>query len=321
LSEELARHHARHHDRCDRGDVRSSHWRHFEKFIKLPANKQPVGFTPKGLGFGGIRFSSPAHRVIDWLCIASYLVHMPAAASVRRMIGRTRPLRRRMGVDLTLDVFRQVCTLALLGTQLMKTAVTAPRVLMIGDGFGVLSALFKEIFPHAAIVLVDLPLVLAVQAHYCQKAFAKSSHRLAGGGGGAVPSDFLYCPADSLDRIASLRFDLAVNIASMQEMTSPMIARYFDLLRRQMVADNLFYCCNREKKTMAGGETSAFFNYPWHPCDRHVIEGLCPWHRYFFAFSQTDNAPRLAGIPVPLVRFYDGRHVHRLSCLWTATSP
>ena len=53
-----------------------------------------------------------------------------------------------MDLDLTLDVFRQICTIALLN-EYIPEAMRRKRlhVLMIGDGYGVLSSLFKEIFP------------------------------------------------------------------------------------------------------------------------------------------------------------------------------
>jgi len=44
-------------------------------------------------------------------------------------------------------------------------------------------------------------------------------------------ADFLYCPAETLHALEKYRFDIAVNVASMQEMTSATISRYFDFMR------------------------------------------------------------------------------------------
>ena len=99
-----------------------------------------------------------------------------------------------------------------------------------------------------------------------------------------------YCPVD-----------IALNIASMQEMDPPVIAAYFDDLRaipsqRQLV----FYCCNREEKVLPDGTVTRFLAYPWHPSDQILVDEYAPWHQQYYTLMP------------PFYRPYDGPHRHRL---------
>lgn len=188
-----------------------------------------------------------------------------------------------------------------------------------GAGFGVLSCLVKSQFPDASIVLVDLGQTLLFQASYCPKAHPASRHALAGTPG-ADDADFVYCPSDILDAINHRRFDVAVNIASMQEMDPSTVAAYFSFMRTHLESANLFYCCNRQSKTLPDGQVSAIYSYPWSPLDQVLHDGLCPWHQYFLTAGMPAQGPRILGVRVPGVSYYDGPHFHRLVQLHTESS-
>ncbi len=169
--------------------------------------------------------------------------------------------------------------------------------------------------PESRICLVDLGKTLLFQAFYCQTAHPHRSHGLMENG--SVPSDtrldFLYCPAEHLEKLNGFSFDAAINIASMQEMNQLAIQEYFSFLRSHMPAKNLFYCCNREEKKMPGDEVSRFSSYPWHEKDIHLLDGNCPWHEYFLSFRPTASGARFLNFRIPLINYFDGPHRHRLS--------
>jgi len=184
-------------------------------------------------------------------------------------------------------------------------------------GYGFLASLFKERFPNSSIVLVDLGKILVFQAYYCQKAHPQNVHESVFSGGEIDLSkcDFVYCPAEFLSKASQLTYDVAVNIASMQEMTTSSLVGYFQFLRRQMEADGLLYCCNRERKVLVGGEVLEFKHYPWHPKDVHLVDETCPWHKYYLSFITTANGPRVFGARIPFVNDFDGPTRHRLTRL------
>jgi hypothetical protein len=223
-----------------------------------------------------------------------------------------------MGLDVTFTVFKQICNVELIERHLSHDLRSkGMRVLMIGDGIGGLSALFKAVFPGSTVVMVDIGKSLLYQAYYVQKAHPDAIHRLANEVTDLNGVDFVYCPAEDLDVLERFKFDLAVNSNSMQEMNSITIARYFTFLRKHLQPNNRFYCCNRERKVMVGGEVSEFFNYPWRDGDRFVVDGDCPCQRFVFGRHRSEIGPTLFGFRIPLVNFYDGKIVHRLAVLET----
>jgi SAM-dependent methyltransferase len=234
-----------------------------------------------------------------------------------RVRGAWREMRtvcRMMGADPTFDAFRQACTLSLI-MKYLPGSNQRRRVLIIGDGHGLLAALVKHAWPNAQVTLVDLGRTLLFQTVNLQRAYPGSRHLLAGTDYLDGAMDFLYCASDHMAALDPATFDLAVNIASMQEMTPDTVRGYFRFLRRHMATGNLFYCCNRERKVLPDGEVSSFAEYPWRRGDRLLVDEPCPWHQYFLSPSLAGHGLRVAGVKMPFVRFYDGPHRHRLACL------
>ncbi len=184
---------------------------------------------------------------------------------------------------------------------------------MIGDGYGLLSVLFKILFPNSTITLIDIGKTLLFQTYFCQKALPNCVHELVYDTALKNDADFIYCPVESLSMLETFKYDIAVNVASMQEMNEITVIRYFNFLRKCLNENNLFYCCNRELKILSGGEISDFYKYPWNDEDQHFIHEICPWHNYFLSTQHTSNGFKIAGIRVPFINYYDGNHIHRLT--------
>ena len=66
------------------------------------------------------------------------------------------------------------------------------------------------------------------------------------------------------------------------------------------MSSSVFYCCNREEKTLPDGTIVKFDNYPWHLSSEIQEDELCPW-------SQKYYSPR-----PPFYRNYLGPIRHRL---------
>ncbi len=295
--------------------VASSHWSAFAaRFAVGPELSSRT--KARGYGFGDCDQGGPAARILSRI---STTVHH-AFAPIRGLshdIRTGRAVTRRMGLIFSQDAFRQTCTL-----QLLKQFADARtrEILIIGDGYGVLAALLAESFPESRITLIDLGAVLFFQVLSLSRAFPDRKVALSGYGskniGVEATASFRFIPAESLSGQAPsfAGIDLAVNIASMQEMNPDSIAMYFNLLRRNNT--ELFYSCNRLEKKLPDGTISAFFDYPWSTLDRHLLDELCPWHQWFigppvFGVSNV----RLAKLKIPLAHRYDGPHWHRLTQL------
>ncbi len=106
-------------------------------------------------------------------------------------------------------------------------------VMEIGAGWGGFAYAFKTLFQNTTYVIIDLPQTLLFSAVYLRAAFPSASILLYGDKPpdvlleGAQSYDFIFLPHYFLDSIHKLgQLDLAINIASFQEMTSQQVDRY-----------------------------------------------------------------------------------------------
>jgi len=126
-----------------------------------------------------------------------------------------------------------------------------PRVIEIGGGYGGLALHLSRILTTCRYFLVDLPETLVFSASYLVlQAPAKrlylydpadrlDAETLAG-------FDFVLLPDYRLDALTGFEFELAINLASMQEMRVDQIERYLDFI--QMTCRGVFYSCNRDRQ-------------------------------------------------------------------------
>jgi len=281
----------------------SSHWSHFSKEFRI--SQYPNGIVRiYGAAFG----ESDRKPSFPGLLLASTEILLKTLFyfSPKKMFGLIRwgrPIVKSMGLYFGTDAYRQLCVLSVLKDRLPQDL---RRILVIGDGPGILSAFLSKTWPEAEIVLVDLGATLAIQAQNLTRAFPQSSHweGFIGGRQGG----FRYVPAERLFFPDGIKIDLAVNVASMQEMKPETVKQYFQLLRSQ--GTKSFYCCNRLEKVMPGGEVARLADYPWRKEDQIIVDGKPAWYGWFLG---TGGLPVVSWGPfqLPLLRRYDGVHAHR----------
>lgn len=284
-------------------EAMSSHWGSCSKEFRL--SKDDVGRSRLlGYGFGeSDRRPGWLGSLIAWLEMSVKTCCYFPMTEMTRSIFWGRKIVKSMGLYFGSDAFRQLCVLSILKERLPKEL---KRILVIGDGPGILSAFLHETFPQAEIILVDLGATLAIQAQNLTKAFPRAGHREdfeeVGG------DKFRYAPAERISLPKNLKIDLAVNVASMQEMKPETIRHYFELLRTH--GTRWFYCCNRVEKVMSGGEVARFADYPWKKEDEVIAEGLPGWYGWFLGVGGLPAA-NWGIFQLPLLRRYDGVHAHR----------
>lgn len=226
--------------------------------------------------------------------------------------------RQRRAYDV--DVLRHALTLAFLKKHVSIMASSLPAtVCVIGDGFALMTALLLGSASASRVVLINLTKTLLVDLWYLKLwmgeafessvdlvtderglflALAKSATNEAGGG------RVVAIQASDHQLLQQCPVDIALNIASMQEMDTPVIAAYFEDMRVIASQRNMvFYCCNREEKTLPDGMVTRFAEYPWHEADQVFVDELCPWHQYYYVLRP------------PFFMPYDGLIRHRLVTL------
>ncbi|MGP1255648.1 MAG: putative sugar O-methyltransferase [Kiloniellales bacterium] len=280
----------------------SSHWQEMHQSLRIEGER-----VVSALGFGGF---APPHRGprrwIHQLLQRRYRRMAAGYPEFARLDQLAAGLVARQGRAYDLDVLRQAVTTAFLAYHAPQVFDGQAPVLVIGDGFGTLSALLASAFPKVRIVLINLTQTLLVDLMMLRKGLPDLVASLASDEAGLTAAierpdlNFVALRADNQQLLSTIRLGLAVNVASMQEMRSDTIAGYFTAMRAAPGGAPLFYCCNREEKQLPDGETVRFADYPWEAGDKILLDELCPWHQHYYSLRP------------PLYHPYDGPHRHRL---------
>jgi len=110
------------------------------------------------------------------------------------------------------------------------------RVIEIGAGWGGFAYQLKTLFPNTTYTIVDLPQTLIFSATYLKATFPDARVKVYGEGAAESlfddfdQTDFLFLPAHAFGRLPVPPADLAVNLASFQEMTTTHVAEYVNKL-------------------------------------------------------------------------------------------
>lgn len=295
----------------------SSHWQfctqHFD--VRITDNKY---LHLRGYGFGNQAVVNHFQNTVNWISHATHAIHAQKLKNILYITNIGLRISKKMGLAFSSDCFKQILSLELIMQYLPLLGKKKYRVLIIGDGYGFMAALIKEIFPASTIFTIDLGKVLLFQTVYNQLAHPTKEHRMIDDLKDDHDHPIVYCTAENRNQLQRWKdIDIAINIASMQEMNSSEIRHYFDTMRSIMSPNNLFYCCNREKKILMGGEISELRQYPYLAEDAHYIDEYCPWYKYYLTLRPYGGAkgPRWFGIRFPFIQYFDGPFIHRLTKL------
>lgn len=228
-------------------------------------------------------------------------------------------LTTRQGRAYNVDVLRHSLTLAFLKNHVPNALTSQATVCVIGDGFALMTALLLASDSASRVVLINLTKTLLVDLWYLklwmeEEAFEFSVDLVTDEGGlertlakpttNKAGGRVIAIQASDNELLQRCPVDLALNIASMQEMDPPVIAAYFNGMRAIASQRKLvFYCCNREEKTLPDGTVTRFAQYPWHEGDQILVDELCPWHQIYYVLRP------------PFFIRYDGPVQHRLVIL------
>ena len=230
-------------------------------------------------------------------------------------LARDITAKQRRAYDL--DVLRQALTISFLHESVPGKFTENATCCVIGDGFASMSALLLASKSAGRIVLVNLTKTLLVDLWYLKlwmgaekfeatvdlvvdeaglaQALKKPLLRAEGA------AQIIAVQASDHELVRSCPIEVVINIASMQEMDPPVVEAYFDDMRAiARERELLFYCCNREEKSLPDGTVTRFADYPWLPDDKVLVDDLCPWHQFFYSTRS------------PFYRPYDGPIRHRL---------
>lgn len=287
----------------------SSHWKHYGQ--QVVAQELNDDLRLDAAGFSAIAPSSRFQRMLNALEHLSYRPVTARYLSFPLIWSAAKELARRLGGDADFGVFKSAAALSLLTKHWREQSLQPKTFALIGDGFGFLSALIRKLRPDAVLFNIDLPKMLVFQARTLEQADPGASTGVLRPGDAWTKRQITFASPDAIDGIPG-PIDCAINIASMQEMHPDSVRGYFEFLRRRSGPGSRFYCLNRVRKEMPGGEISELSHYPWKDSDQVFLDEICPFYRYFLASQTCRQGPMIAGRRLPFVNYFDGPHAHRL---------
>lgn len=290
----------------------SSHWQHYGRDTIVERRGDDV-VSVGSRSFSLYRPSIPT-RFFHYFTRQSYRPVAEKCNSYPSIWQVAKRLARDLSAGLTFDVFKSTMALGLLAEHWAAHRLSPRTFALIGDGHGFLGALVRRYLSGSRVYSIDLPIMLVFQARTHEMADGQARLSLLSANGANTQTDVIFVLPQNIECIPD-QIDCAINIASMQEMTDFSINSYFTFLRRRSTQHSRFYCVNRLRKELLGGEVTSFHNYPWQENDEIFIDGPCPYYTHFFAPYTLPNGPRVLGLRVPFVNYFDGILMHRLARL------
>ena len=127
-------------------------------------------------------------------------------------------------------------------------------ILEIGGGYGGLAHQLSRLCPNTTYIILDLPETLLFSASYLGTLNPRKSVYLYDKetvASSLAPSgvnewDFILLPNYKLEALRGMRFELVINILSLQEMQERQVALYLDFIRD--TCDGFFYSNNQDRQ-------------------------------------------------------------------------
>lgn len=281
---------------------KSSYWvKKLQGFEEKEEGKFVAEELPEGEGGS----ANIIKELVHWLLQAPFRYQGYRFQEFRNILRTTKKIHARRNNKMMLGSLRQAILLAFLEERVGIGQLTDP-IIIIGDGFGLMSSLILQHFHQSKIVTINLTENLLIDAVFIKKSVPGVQIALVKNAieyNATLNNNELRCvliQADNAKLISQENIGLVINTCSMQEMNPEIIREYFDFIRKSKNSKTFFYCANRCEKKLPDGTIVNFFKYPWHPEDKIFIDELCPWKQKFYG-------------PRPPFYFpYDGPIQHRL---------
>ena len=228
--------------------------------------------------------------LFHWLLQLPYRFISINSHNARQSCKLARQVARQQNRAFTQDMLRQALSIAIIQDNVERLKIRGIN-LVIGDGFGVMTALLKLLYPNRQVIVVNLTTPLLIDLVYVRKinptlniVLVQTRMELE-----KVLEDnsidIIAIRADNMDIISEAEIGLAINIQSMQEMTNKVINSYFKILRGNKSEQTIFYCCNRVHKKLYDGEEIEFLKYPWSKSDQILLDEICKWDNFDYSWK------------------------------------
>ena len=201
-----------------------------------------------------------------------------------------------------LDVLRHCLTIDFLNHH--KILGKDKTVVVIGDGWGIMSTLLLKMKLVKRLILINLNKTLLVDLIYLKtilpeiienSVLLEKKEDISKLGG----EKLIAIRADNYELIKNLSKDVVINIASFQEINIDVVNNYLNYIESND-KEVILYHCNRISKELPDGQISSINGYIFKKKMKYIIDEECPWHIDFISKKP------------PFVFKYDGKTQHQL---------
>ena len=201
-----------------------------------------------------------------------------------------------------LDVLRHCLTIDFLNHH--KVLGNDKTVVVIGDGWGIMSTLLLKMKLVKRVVLVNLNKTLLVDLIYLKtilpeiienSVLIEKKEDISKLGDEKLTA----IRADNYELIKNLSKDVVINMASFQEMNIDVVNNYLNYIESNE-KEVILYHCNRISKELPDGQISSINDYIFKKKRKYIVDEECPWHIDFISKKP------------PFIFKYDGKTQHQL---------
>ena len=264
-------------------NTQSSHWKKYHAKFKY---ENGIFSGLEGFGTNTKRLTGLKKIIYD-LLLLRYQNNIINKSLFQEIKKNAIEIARKQTRLFDLDILRQCLTIDFLSSH--KLLEKKKTVVVIGDGWGIMTNLLLKLKIVERVILVNLNKTLLVDLIYISKILP-----------GVVDSCILLEDESDINRIKKqklvairadnyelLRYiqkDLVINIASFQEMNIDVINNYIEYLEN---GDKSFflYHCNREEKVLPDGSITRIKDFKFKKPKKVIVDDICPWHKDFITKS------------------------------------
>lgn len=273
----------------NRNDIsESSFWKQMYKNFDInDINEKFINST----GIGGANKATFLKKIYHYLTIYPFLILNKKLINKNGNYKYAKKYCEKTDKIFDVNVLRQVMSLSFIQEKLSNSQ-SLKDICVIGDGLASMTLILYQLKDSRNIYLVNLTKSLLLDYIFIKKYFrntlSKIKVRIIKNTNDLEKINFkekniLLIEASNQNFLREISIDLAINIASMQEMNNHEIKNYFFNLRNNKKKNTFFYCCNRTEKKLPDGNFTRFKEYPWNKSDKIYAHEICPWYKFYLS--------------------------------------
>ncbi len=258
-------------------NTQSSHWKKYHSKFKYE-NGILTGLE----GFGtNTKPLTGIKKIVYDLILLRYQSNIINKSFFNDVKKHAIDISKKQNRNFDLDILRHCLTIDFLSSY--KLLDKNKTVVVIGDGWGIMTTLLLKLKIVDKVILVNLNKTLLVDLIYTSKILPSvvDSCSLLENKSDVKrikKQKLVAIRADNYELLRYIQKDLVINIVSFQEMNIDVVNNYIKYLEN---CDKSFflYHCNREEKVLPDGSITRIKDFKFKKPKKVIVDDICSWHK------------------------------------------